>query len=146
MILSTIANISQLAVYGGRMKAAAEYISTHDISALEAGHHQIDGEDIFVNVQEAKPKTREEAKIETHDKYIDIQIPFTGVDTMGYIPRADLPAAEYNEGTDMTLYDGLCPNYIGVAPGQFIVFFPEDGHAPAITDVPLKKAIVKVKI
>lgn len=146
MILSTLDQIGQLAVYGERMKAAAEYITTHDLSTLEPGHHQIDGEDIFVNVQHAAPKSIEEAKIETHDRYIDIQIPFSGIDTMGYIPRKELPEAEYNADCDMTLYEGLCPNYIGVTPGQFAVFFPEDGHAPAITPVELKKAIVKVKI
>ena len=146
MILGKLTEIGALAVYGERMKKAAEYIAAHDISQFELGKHQIDGDDIFVNVQMMGPRTREDAKIETHNKYIDIQIPFTGVDTMGYIHRSDLPENEYDESVDMTLYDGLCPNYIAVKPGMFTVFFPEDGHQPAITDVPLKRAIVKVRV
>lgn len=146
MIISTLSQISELAVYGDRMAQAAQYIMTHDLSTLEKGKHQIDGDDIFVNIQEVAPKTAAEAKIETHDKYIDIQIPFTSTETMGYIPRADLPEAEYNAETDMTLYEGPCTNYLTVEPGMFTVFFPSDGHAPAITPIAEKKAIVKVRI
>jgi YhcH/YjgK/YiaL family protein len=64
---------------------------------------------------------------------------------MGYTPRTALPEAEYNAEKDITFYPGAAESYIDVKPGMFAIFFPQDGHAPAITDTPLKKVIVKVK-
>ena len=37
-------------------------------------------------------------------------------------------------------------DYFNVKNDQFVVFFPQDGHAPAITPVTLKKIVVKVAI
>jgi beta-galactosidase beta subunit len=35
---------------------------------------------------------------------------------------------------------------VTVKPGQIVIFFPQDGHAPCIIDEPeIKKAIFKVK-
>ena len=33
-----------------------------------------------------------------------------------------------------------------VKPSMFTMFFPQDGHAPAVTSVPLKKIIVKIAV
>ena len=34
------------------------------------------------NFSQTKPKTKEEAKLETHNQFIDIQIPLSGVEVM----------------------------------------------------------------
>ncbi|MBQ1964247.1 MAG: YhcH/YjgK/YiaL family protein, partial [Tidjanibacter sp.] len=31
-------------------------------------------------------------------------------------------------------------------PGQLAIFYPEDGHAPGISDGPIRKFIAKIKI
>ena len=90
-------------------------------------------------------KTKEEAKLETHKKMIDIQIPLTSEETYGYTPLKDLPEAEYNSDKDITKYEGLADTYVTCKPGEFAIFFPQDGHAPCITDASeIKKAIFKV--
>ena len=66
---------------------------------------------------------------------------------------AALPNGTYDEGCDMTMHDPAAPKtsedvtqtYFMLHPGQFAIFFPEDGHAPAITPTGLHKAIIKVK-
>ena len=41
----------------------------------------------------------------------------------------------------------MAQTYFTVKPGQMVVFFPQDGHAPCISDKPaIKKAIFKVKV
>ena len=65
---------------------------------------------------------------------------------MGYSPRAILPQAAYDTQNDISFYPGEAENYLRVKPGMFIIFFPEDGHAPAITPVTLKKAIFKLTV
>ena len=61
----------------------------------------INGADLFVNIQVAKGKTKEEAKLETHKKMIDIQIPLSTSETFGYTPLCGLPDAEYNAEKDI---------------------------------------------
>ena len=78
---------------------------------------------------------------------IDIQIPITCPETFGYTPLCDLPAFEYNAEKDITKYgDTKAQTYVTVNPGQFAIFFPQDGHAPCIIEKEeIKKAIFKVK-
>ena len=67
---------------------------------------------------------------------------------MGYTPLNELPDASYNEDNDAAIYPVgmLARDYFNVHKGEFIIFFPQDGHAPAITSVPLKKVVVKVAV
>lgn len=131
----------------------AEFLRTADLNSLPTGITKIQGDDLFINVQEAPAKTRKEARFETHRRMIDIQVPFNGSEEYGWAPAASLPRATYDEAIDMTLHDPAAPKtpedvahtYFSLRPGQFAIFFPEDGHAPAITPTGLRKAIIKVK-
>lgn len=124
---------------------AFDFIEQTDLNALEPGKIVLVENELIVNVNQIPPKTKEEAKLETHEEYIDIQVPISSVEVMGYTQRVDLPEAEYDASIDMTLYEGVATDYITVKPGMFTLFFPEDGHAPGITPVGLKKIIIKVK-
>ena len=118
------------------------------MNALEEGRKtEPSGKDVVVNVAKTSPKTKEAAKLETHNVFIDIQIPLSGVEVMGYTPRNEcMPAdAVYNAEKDITFFEGLAQDYIAVKPGMFAIFFPQDGHAPGITETGVKKVIVKVK-
>ena len=100
----------------------------------------------MVNFSQTNPKTKEEAKLETHNRFIDIQIPLSGVEVMGYTPREDLPEAECNADKDISFYHGLAESFIPVKPGMFVIFFPQDAHAPGVTPDGVKKVIVKVLV
>jgi YhcH/YjgK/YiaL family protein len=114
---------------------------------MEPGKYPIKEKDVFVNLQVAKQRTKDTAFLETHIEMIDIQIPITAAETFGYTPLEDLPEFEYNAEKDITKYGDTKPQtYVTVKPGQFAIFFPQDGHAPCITDADeIKKAIFKVK-
>ena len=153
MIVDSIENLERYAVLNPRFTAVVEFIRKNDLSSLAAGKHEIQGDEVFVNVQDAPVKTREEARFETHREMIDIQVPVSGIEEHGWCPLADLPAAEYDAAIDMTLHDPAVPapisslasTYFVLRPGQFAIYFPTDGHAPAITTTTLRKAIFKVK-
>lgn len=131
-----------------RLKAAFDFVKNTDFSTLEPGKIEIDGKNLFINFAEGTGKTPETAKMETHNNYIDIQIPFTSVETMGYIPTLDLkePMDAYNAEKDVTFFHDKATAFVTVLPGQFAVFFPEDGHQPGIGEGPFRKIIVKVKV
>ena len=147
MIVDKLENLEKYYALNPLFKEVAEFLKANDVNALATGIHKIKGDDVFVNVQEAKGKTRQEAVVEYHRQMVDIQIPFSGRETYGYIPVADTPPADFDEKGDCALVPEAAPqNYVTCEPGMFVIFFPQDGHAPFITDDPvLRKAIFKVK-
>lgn len=146
MIIDSLENLTKYASLNPLFGKVVEYIQTHDLSQQPEGKQVIDGNDLFVNFSLAKGKTPTEAKLESHDVMIDIQIPLSCTETMGYTPRKDLPQQPYNAEKDISFYDGLAQQYIAVTPGMFAIFFPQDGHAPCIsTEETIKKVIFKVR-
>ena len=147
MIIDKVENLKNYASVNPLFAKVVAFIEQNDLDALEPGKHEIEGKDLFVNIQMAKGKTPDEAVIETHDKMIDIQIPISATETFGYTQRDQLPKAEYNAEKDITKIPGLAADsYVTCQPGMMAIFFPQDGHAPCIAGVPeLKKAIFKVK-
>ena len=124
-----------------------DFLKCHDLNTMEAGKYPIKEKDLFLNLQMAKGRSQEAAVLETHVEMIDIQIPLSGDETFGYTPLSDLPSFDYNAEKDITKYgETKAQTYVTVKPGQFAIFFPQDGHAPCITNVPeIKKAIFKIK-
>ena len=148
MILDTLDNIDKYAALNPLFPQAIEFIKNADLANLPLGRNEIIGDEIFANVMEVQPRTKEEIPVEVHRKYIDIQIPISDDEVMGYIPLAQLPAGEYNEQNDVTLYPigFLATDYVNVKRSMFTIFFPQDGHAPAVTSVKMKKVIIKIAV
>ena len=147
MIIDKVENLKNYAQVNPLFPKVVEFIQQHDLNALEPGKYEIEGKDLFVNIQMAKGKTPAEAVIETHKRMIDIQIPLSDAETFGYTQRDQLPDAEYNAEKDITkIPDLAADSYLTCQPGMMAIFFPQDGHAPCIAGVPeIKKAIFKVK-
>lgn len=148
MILDSLENLGKYVALNPNFPKAVDFVLNTDLSALPAGRNEICGDAVFANVVEVKPKTKEAAQIEIHRKYIDLQIPLSGDEVMGYTPIEELPYAEFVEADDASLYSAELDarDYFNVKKGQFVMFFPQDGHAPAITPEPLKKVIVKIAV
>lgn len=145
MVIDTIDNLEKYATLNPLFKDVVEFIKANDLNTLEEGKHFIKDKDLFVNIQTAKGKTKQEAKLETHKRMIDIQIPLSAEETFGYTPLCNLPEEEYNEEKDITKYAILADIYFTCKPGEFAIFFPQDGHAPCVSEEPqFKKAIFKV--
>ena len=147
MIIDTLDNLAKYEAINPLFKDVAKYIAENDLEMMEAGKYLIKGNDLFVNIANAKGKAPDEAVLETHVNMIDIQIPLDTEETFGYTPLCDLPDFEYNAEKDITKYpDLMAESFIDCQPGMFAIFFPQDGHAPCITEKEvIKKAIFKVK-
>ena len=145
MIIDKLENIGMYASVNPLFAQAIEFLKSTDLNAHELGKVVLKEGELFVNFAAARPKTKDDAKIETHNNFIDIQIPLTGTELMGYMPRTDLAEAEYNAEKDVTFYPGHATDYLTVKPGMFAIFFPEDAHAPGVTEVELKKVIGEIR-
>lgn len=153
MIIDDLHEFDRYAGLNPLFPAVAEFLRTTDLNALPTGITKIQGDDLYINVQDAPAKTRRQARFESHRRMLDIQIPLTDSEEYGWTPTAALPRGTYDEASDMTMHDPAAPRtaedvtqtYFRLHPGQFAIFFPEDGHAPAISSTGLHKAIIKVK-
>jgi YhcH/YjgK/YiaL family protein len=127
-----------------------EFCKSHNLAELEEGKIELQGSDLVINVQHPAAKERRDARLETHKEFIDIQIPLTHNEEMGYTPASNFGADEvdvpYNAEKDITFFKGLANDYVTIRPGMFAIFFPQDGHAPAITAPGAKKIVVKVRV
>ena len=147
MIIDTLDNLGKYVGLNPLFADVMEFLKQNDLSTMDEGKHPIKGADLFVNIQMAKGRSREAAVLESHVRMIDIQLPLDADETFGYSPACDLPDFEYNPEKDMTKYgDTPSQTYVTVKPGQMAIFFPQDGHAPCISEKEvIKKAIFKVK-
>ena len=147
MIIDTIENLGKYVALNPLFADVIEFLKSNNLQTMEEGKYPIKDDSLFVNVQVAKQRTKESAFIETHIEMVDIQIPISCAETYGYSPLCDLPEFEYDAEIDMTKYGDTKPQtYVTIKPGQFVIFFPHDGHAPCIIgEKEIKKAIFKVK-
>ena len=147
MIIDTLDNLGKYASVNPLFAKAIEYLEATDLKAQEVGKVELQGKDLVVNFSVAKGKTKEQAMLETHRNFIDIQIPLSCTEVMGYTPACNLPDGEYNAEKDITKFALPSEVYIPVHPGMFAIFFPQDGHAPCITDEEsIRKVVVKVRV
>ena len=148
MVLDLIENLKSYEALNPHFSKVVDFLEKNDLATLPLGRNEICGDLVYANVMEAQPKSKEEAFIEVHRRYIDIQIPISADELMGYTPLPQLPTANYNSDNDAAIYPVGMParDYFNVLKGEFVIFFPQDGHAPAITAAPLKKVVFKVAV
>lgn len=148
MIIGSLKNTGRIEVLNPHFKKVFDYIKSHDLTNIPVGKIEIDGENAWINVSEVEGKEPGEAKLESHNLYIDIQLPLIGKETFGWKAREALKVEKeggYNVMKDITFYADEPSLYFTLKPGDFAVLFPEDGHAPCIGSGSIKKVVVKVK-
>lgn len=126
---------------------AVEYIKNTDLNALELGKHLIDGENLFVNIVEGQLNPPQQARLEAHDKYIDIQVPLSKGETYGVKPRCRCtPDGDFDTANDIIFYKDPVDDTINAQPGEIVTFAPDTAHAPLIGEGTIRKAIFKVLV
>lgn len=128
--------------------AAIKFLGRSDLADLPDGRHEIDGEDLYAIVARAVGKSAEDAKLEVHNKYIDIQVILKGTDSMGWKSRSECTAAvsDYDPDSDIQFFRDLPSGRVEVHAGEMVVFFPEDAHAPMVSSDLIHKVVVKVAV
>ncbi|MCE5212674.1 MAG: YhcH/YjgK/YiaL family protein, partial [Deltaproteobacteria bacterium] len=93
-------------------------------------------------------RRKEDALLETHEKYIDIQLILAGTDEMGWKPGSlcKKPSGEYDQKNDEQVFTDEPDAWISTQSGSFVIFFPEDAHMPLISSGRIHKVVVKVAV
>lgn len=153
MIIDSCANFAGYACMHPRFEQVVSFLSSNDLGSLLLGRHVIDGDNLFVSLSENDLKTKENAKLEAHDVYIDIQVVLAGAEAFGWKERVDCqcPREPYNPDKDIIFYTDAPDTYFTLQPEQFVIFFPGDAHAPLVQTPEnernrVLKAIFKVRV
>jgi len=148
MILDTLAHADRYAALHPLFARAFEFLRGTDLKALAPGRHSVQGEQIFAIVEACPGRTRAEAKLECHRRYIDIQLVLAGIDEMGWKPLAECvdAATEYNAARDIRFFNDAPSSWIATPPGSFCLFFPDDAHAPLVSNGAICKVVVKIAV
>lgn len=148
MILDSLENIQNYASLNPHFGKAFNFLLNNDLKSLELSRHEIDGDLVYATAVQALGRSKEEAKLETHQKYIDIQVVLSGTDTMGWKSAQACTSldGDYNQEKDLQLYSDSPDAWLATGAGAFAIFFPQDAHMPMVSDAQLHKVIVKVAV
>lgn len=146
MILDSLENSSLYEQLNPYFKQAFDFIKSLDLSTLEPDKIILKEDSLIVNINESNLKSSSDAKLETHNKYIDIQLPISCGETFGWKRRNECKdiSIPFNPEKDIEFYADSPSTFFTLNPGEFVIFFPNDAHAPCIGDGSVKKIIVKV--
>lgn len=148
MILDVLDNCDAYAALNPHFATAFAFLRRPDLAELAEGRHEVDGDNVYAVVAKGIGRKPEDALIETHDNYIDIQFVLKGTDRMGWKPRKDLGSETEasDPRNDVAFYEDTPTVWTEVTPGMFAIYFPDDAHMPMISDGDLHKVIMKVAI
>lgn len=146
MIIDILANSDRYwALHPGFAEAFA-FLRRPGLRDLAVGRYEIDGDRVYAIVARDMGRRQEDAQLEIHEKYIDIQLILAGTDDMGWRPKSlcRLPAGDYDPEDDIRFFTDVPTGRQQVSPDMFAVFFPEDAHQPLIGEGQIHKVVVKV--
>ncbi len=147
MILDSIENSGRYAGCHPLFEKAFKFLkSVGDVSEM-GPRIEIEGDNLFTMTVCDKGRGKEASPLETHRKYIDVQYTVRGEDLIGWKSVPDGTAGRgYSDEKDLELFDGTPDQWIRHPQGTFMIFFPEDGHAPMATESHVTKVVVKVAV
>lgn len=149
MIFDILANAHRYQMIHPYFEVCFSFLRNTDLMALEVGKTPLGTQGCNVIVNEALPKTRETARLEGHQKFIDIQYMVKGEEFIGYVSRAQTTLKSNDESKDFQELNGIA-EFLTLRPGSFGIYFPEDAHQPGIgtgsyTGL-IRKIVIKVPV
>ncbi len=148
MIISNLQNSERIESLHPLFKQLFDYVKTHDLLHTECGRIELAGDDLFINNVNPTCVSASDQVLEVHRDYIDVHILLEGKERIGWKALedvTDLKQAYQKEG-DCALYSDTPTSFVDLLPGQFLIVFPEDPHAPVIGEGKIRKLIGKVKL
>ena len=138
-------------LYAPAIQKAMAWLQEHDLAALPTGRREIDGDRLYVMVNEYNSEPKAVRRAEAHRKYVDVQCIVSGTEIIGY---ARLNGYEVLEDKlaekDVIFYKNPADESdIVLSAGMYGIFFPWDVHRPncALTvPAPIRKVILKISM
>ena len=149
MVLDSIEHAARYLHLGEGVAKALHYIQSNDLSQVNPGRYELEGEKLVMMVFEFEATNTDECKLEGHRRYLDLQYWVSGSELMGHELLGSQKVLEkYDEKKDCAFYSCLA-SYSRLTPGMFVIYYPSDLHTaimdPLSTDR-VKKIVFKILV
>ena len=149
MIVDDIHNYAKYLNLSPGIARALEYLGSTDFTHVESGQYELDGKNLVSIVQRYTTRLRDKEIWESHRKYIDVQFMAGGGERFGHVKLDKAPSVQmpYSDEKDVIFYEPGT-EYFDAPMGTFMIFYPEDIHAPccAVGNPPKPAEVVKVVV
>ena len=148
MIVSNLSNSSRMEGLHPLFKTLFDYVKGNDLLHAELGRIVLDGDNLFINNVNPECVPAEKQMLEVQHDYIDVHILLEGAETIGWKVIEDVKeeVKPYEKEGDCALYSDKPSTFVHLQPGEFMIVYPEDPHAPVIGEGKIRKLIAKVKL
>ena len=148
MIVSNLSDSARYEALHPLFKTLFDYVKSHDLLHEPLGRITLDGDNLFINNVEVVGKTKKQQPLEGHCLYLDVHIVLQGRETIGWKTRQAITelSQDYVAENDCALTTQPCDGYTTLLPGDFMIVYPEDFHAPCIGRGHIRKLVAKVRL
>ena len=150
MVVGNISDLKDFSWLVEGVQKAFEYAKTHDMLSYEKGRHDIDGEDLYVNIAEYETTAPENRFWEAHREYLDLHFMLRGPEQIDVNFIQNLRQEEYVPKDDFLPLFGDPNSSVVLNEGDFLLAYPADAHRTAVAvegkPAVIKKAIFKIRI
>ena len=145
MLISSIKNHKNILKFFPQLDIVFDFLLNKVSSKTIDGKYNIT-KDIYAVVANSEPKPKEEQLLEAHKKYIDLQYILVNTDNIGwkFLDKSFKISKRYNKKNDISFYKNKPDIFFKLKKGDFVIFFPEDAHAPICNLKKVKKCIIKI--
>ncbi len=125
------------------------FLDAHSIEELKKfdANIELDGKNAFLIFSKNKLKKIEDARLEAHDKYIDLQLVLEGTERIGVRDRSecvDVIEDRRPDGGDIVFFAQSYDEFVELRAGEFAVLPTDCAHAPTIGEGEDIKCIAKI--
>lgn len=121
------------------------YLKSKPLVDLAPGKYEIDGDRLSVIIGREMGRGPG-ARLEAHKKYLDIQVPLSAPDKIGWKAIDTCREPEpFDDARDIGFFNDLPDLFVEVPVGAFVMFLPQDCHAPLSGTAEVLKAVFKIR-
>lgn len=151
MILDHLDNALIYTGLGKRITVGLALLNEDSVRNAAPGKYEVDGKNLFYNVDEYETQPIEQGQFEIHRKYLDIQYIVAGEECIGVAPLERLTEeTPYDVETDLAFYKyESTMSKLTLERGMFTIFWPNEPHMPGRSidrAGKVKKIVVKVRM
>lgn len=151
MLVAPLTHATENDYLSDRFRKAFAFLNSENVADLPLGRVEIDGENVFANVQEYDTVPADSKDMEAHRNYYDVQFVVSGEEALYYAPLEGLTATQpFDEDADFGAYAAPeTSTCVVLHAGELAVLAPEDAHKPGcVLGEPchVRKIVVKVHV
>ena len=148
MVFDSLSNAHLYFGLSSGISTALQFLLANNLNDMPIGKYPIQGDEIFIMVQEYDTLDAATEQMEAHRKFIDVQYMIQGTELVGHdVLHNQTISRPYNSNDDFLLVSNKPAFFSAFNQGTFMVFFPTDLHMPCIINghsSKAKKAVIKV--